>query len=169
MDPDLMSASGLQFDVEQCESLKPLANAINRKGRTPATYDRHANAIAGVTSDRLIDLVGLLFNESMHQRNIGFEDFARAKLIGQIFMSAFGLSRYQQTRGAFVQTMHNPWPSRPRGVRQLCEMIGESVCEGPGVSSGGGVNHHARRLIDDDQIVIFKDNVEGNVFRCEGS
>src|SRR5258708_27926167 len=127
MDADLVSAPCLELDIAAWESNKPLANAVNGTDRTPAPYDRHANAIARVTSNRLIDLVGLLFNMAMHQRNIGFENFARAKLIGQIFMSAFGLGRYQQTRGAFVQTMHNPGPSRPRSVRQLCEMIGEGV------------------------------------------
>src|SRR5438105_15880640 len=86
MHPNLMSAPGLQFDIEQRKPIEALANAVNRKCRSAATNDRHPCAMAGIAGNRLVDPARISFDLSVNQCDVGLENFARAKLIREFFM-----------------------------------------------------------------------------------
>jgi len=116
MHPNLMSAPGLQFDIEQRKPIETLPNAVNRKRRSAATNDRHAGSVTTIASNRLIDPAGVCFDWSVNQCEVGLENFPRPKLIRKIFMRALGLRHDQQTGSAFVQTMDDAWPSFATGA-----------------------------------------------------
>ena len=92
-----MGASGLKLDIETAESLERFAYDVKRKGGPPAGYNCHAGSVPRIASDWLLDLAPLTFHLAMDQRDIGFEDFTRAKLIGEILVCGFGLGHYQQS------------------------------------------------------------------------
>ena len=48
-------------------------------------------------------------------------------------------------------------------------MIGDGVRQGSVVDSGPGVDDHAGGLIDDDEILVLKHDIERNVFRLKTS
>src|SRR5437870_10489094 len=81
MHSNLMSAPGLQFDIEQRKPIEALANAVNRKCRSAATNDRHPCAMAGIAGNRLVDPARISFDLSVNQCDVGLENFARTKLI----------------------------------------------------------------------------------------
>src|SRR5438876_5186638 len=116
MHPNLMSAPGLQFDIEQRKPIETLANVVNRKRRSATPNDRHPRAMAWIAGNRLIDPAGVSFDLSVDQCDIRLEDFSRTKLIREIFMRALGLRDDQQTGSAFVQTMDDAWPSFATGA-----------------------------------------------------
>jgi len=91
MHPNLMSAPGLQFDIEQRKPIEALTDAVNRKGWSATPNDRHPRTMAWIAGNRLIDPAGISFDLSVNQSNIGFENFARTKLIREIFMRTLGL------------------------------------------------------------------------------
>src|SRR5439155_22249609 len=109
MHSNLMSAPGLQFDIEQRKPIEALANAVNRKCRSAATNDRHPCAMAGIAGNRLVDPARISFDLSVNQCDVGLENFARTKLIREFFMCTLGLRDDQQTGSAFVQTMNDAW------------------------------------------------------------
>src|SRR5205823_7511318 len=75
MHSNLMSAPGLQFDIEQRKPIEALTDAVDRKRRSAATNDRHPRAMAGIAGNRLIDPAGISFDLSVDQRDVGFENF----------------------------------------------------------------------------------------------
>ena len=88
---NLMSAPGLQFDIEQRKPIETLANAVTRKRRAATTNDRHPRAMAWIAGNRLIDPAGISFDLSVNQRDIRFKNFARAKLVREFFVRTLGL------------------------------------------------------------------------------
>ena len=92
-----MGASGLKLDIETAESLERFTDDVKRKGGPAAGYNCHAGSVPRVTSDWLLDLAPLSFHLAMDQRDIGFGNFTRAKLIGEILVGGFGLGYYEQS------------------------------------------------------------------------
>ena len=125
-----MSSSRFQFNVEEGKSVERFANAIERQRRPARAGDGHTHSIAGITSYRLIDFALSLFDLPMNQGDVGLENFARAKLIGQILVRGFGFRHHHQPRSSFVQPMHDARPSRATGRRQLAKMKCERVRQG---------------------------------------
>src|SRR5713101_7 len=83
MHANLMSASGLQFDIKQRKSIENFASPEQRYRSPSAAHDCHARAIARIARDWLIDFAAAPFNLTVHQRKVRFENFTRAKLIGE--------------------------------------------------------------------------------------
>src|SRR5438105_11784948 len=78
MHPNLMSAPGLQFDIEQRKPIETLANVVNRKRRSATTNDRHPRAMPRIAGNWLIDPAAVSFDVSVDQRDIRLENFSRA-------------------------------------------------------------------------------------------
>ena len=81
MHPNLMSAPGLQFDIEQRKPIETLANVVNRKRRSATTKDCHPRAMPRIAGNWLIDPAGVSLDLSVDQRDIRLKNFSRAKLI----------------------------------------------------------------------------------------
>src|SRR6266849_4493353 len=127
MHANLVSPSGLQFDVEQREPFEASTNSINRKRWPAATDDRHSRAVTRIARDRLIDFAGFLFHLSANERDVRLEHSARAKLIREMLVGCFCLGHHQQTGRTFIQTMHDPRTRGAPGARQLLKMKSERV------------------------------------------
>ena len=64
--------------------------------------------------------------------------------------------------GVFVETMNDAWPLFPSDSRQRHTMVEQRVNQSVPAMTGARVNDKPRRLIDDDQIVIFEQNLKRN-------
>ena len=71
---------------------------------------------------------------------------------------------HQPTRSA-VQTMHDPRTCDAADARETLNMMQQGIHQRSGGMPRGWMNHHARRLVDDHQVGVFKDDVEGKIFR----
>lgn len=56
--------------------------------------------------------------------------------------------------------MDDAGPYAARRSRQLIEVVDERVCERARLDARARMDHHPRRLIDDDKVFIFKDDIQ---------
>ena len=78
---NLMRASGLQLNVKQRKPIEAFSISVQRQGDPASADDRHACSVARIAGNRLIDFAAPVFDLSMHQCDVGFENFPCAKLI----------------------------------------------------------------------------------------
>jgi hypothetical protein len=64
--------------------------------------------------------------------------------------------------GVFVETMNDAWPLLTPNSRQRRAMIEQRVNQSVSAMTGARVNDKPCRLIDDDQIVVFEQNLKRN-------
>ena len=122
-----MRASGLKLDIEQRESFEALTNEKNRECRPTGAHDSHARAVARIARYRLVDFAGLAIDLSVNQRDVGFENLTRPKLIGQIRVSCFSFRRHQEARSSFIKPVNDAGPHNARGSGKLLEMKRQGV------------------------------------------
>src|ERR1051325_8607817 len=122
MDSDLVRPSALDFDIKERKSFVSCAHAVEREGLTPAAHNRHARAIARVARDGLLYAPCVFRDAPVNKSNIGFEDFARAKLVCQLLVRLFILGDKDETRSVFVQTMHDAGTHSASALREFLEM-----------------------------------------------
>src|SRR5215470_14884398 len=96
---------------------------------------------------RLIEYAMFLLDLTVDQRNVRLEDCTSAKLIGEVFVCFFCFSDDQQTRSAFVQTMHNSRSGNSSRERKLFKMKGKRIRQRAKFNSGGRMDHHAGGLV----------------------
>jgi hypothetical protein len=62
----------------------------------------------------------------------------------------------------------NPWPSLLADSREIRTVVQDSVNQRPSRMTGGGMHDEPCRLIQDQKVGIFIQDVEGNRFGDEG-
>ncbi len=80
-------------------------------------------------------------------------------------MGALVLCQQDQAGGLFVQAMDDARPllaADPLNIRLITQ---HGIHERPGSVSRGRMHHHASRFIDNDQVLIFEDDIEGDILR----
>ena len=89
----------------------------------------------------------------------------RLELGGKPVMGAVGFSHDQQAGGVLVDAVHDartPFATNPR--QGIAAMVQQGVHQGARRRAGCGMHHHSGRFVDDDQIVVFPNDVQRNVF-----
>jgi hypothetical protein len=66
--------------------------------------------------------------------------------------------------------MHDPWPADPADAGQTGAAMAEhGIDERPVWVSRGGMNNHAGRLVDDDQMCILEADIERDRLRLRAA
>ncbi len=167
MHANLVRAPSFEFDVQQAESIEAAVNSIKRERDATATNDCHASAMAWIARNGLIDFTAIFFQLSVNQSDIGFENFAGAKLIGETLVRAFGFGDDHEPGSILVQAVNNAGSRFSATTRQLLKVKRQGIGQRARSDSRGRMNDHRCRLIYDDQVVVFVNNVEGNIFGLE--
>ena len=162
MNSNLMCAAGFDLHIQQCEFLIARCDFIQRmSGAACVTLEHcHASAIVRAASETRFNLASIFCYASINQRRVLLEHLAVAKLIGEFFVSRIVLRHNKQARCVLVYAMHDARPNAASYTGQRIEVIDERVGKRPRIDSRAGMNNHACRFVDDDEIVIFKDYVE---------
>src|SRR5437868_3286694 len=77
-------------------------------------------------------------------------------------------SRDQATAGIFVESMNYAWSFLAANAGERRTVIKQCVDQSVFMMTRTGMNDEPGRLVQDDQIVIFINNVERNRFRTGG-
>src|SRR6266571_2038278 len=163
VNPNLMRPPRFQLNIKQREPVVSFANPIDRKSRAAAAHHSHAYAIARIASNGLIDLPGALNENSVDQRNVRLKDFARAKLIREFLVSVFGLGDNHQSGRLLVETVHDAGANRACPRRELLKMISKTVGQCARLITSRRMNNHACRFVNNNQIVIFVNDLDWNI------
>ena len=76
-------------------------------------------------------------------------------------MRRVGLRHDQQSGRVSVDAMDDAGPHHAADARQRGAAMGDQrVDQRACVVAGGRMHHHADRLVDDDQVLVFKDDIE---------
>lgn len=89
----------------------------------------------------------------------------RRKLRGQRGMRSIRFRRNHDARGAFVEPVHNAWPSHPADPRKIRAMIQQRVDQRACRVAGRRMNDHAGWLVDHDDFAVLEQDDEGNGLR----
>ncbi|MPM72747.1 hypothetical protein SDC9_119723 [bioreactor metagenome] len=86
-----------------------------------------------------------------------------SQLFGQGLMGFIVFCDHQQTRGVLIDPMDNARTDHAIDRRQVRQMIQQRVHQRAVLVSRRRVNHQPHRLVDNGQILILIDNLQGNV------
>lgn len=75
------------------------------------------------------------------------------------------LRHHQNSAGILVQPMYNAWSQRPPQISQVVTMMEETVYKGGFSVAGSRMNHQTRGFVDPDQMLVFKNYLQGERFR----
>ena len=129
----------------------------------------HADAANAVTANAGGDGARVFLHPAVDQGNVLLLYFALGKLLSQFAMRLVILGDDNQPASFLVETMDDAGAHLAANTRELREMMQECVNQSAAITgvfgrSGPGMNHHAGRLVDDGEVVVFVDDVEWNLF-----
>lgn len=177
---DLMRSAGVGLDLEQryrakfgelvpfgaglaapdtCNSA-PLAGCISECF--------HARSVPRITADWQVDSAGVTFKFALGERKVSFFYGAGAKRFRQSGVGIVVFCDDDQAGGLFVETVHD---SRPECIRlrstagKILSATQKRVYKRATRVPCAGMDAHARRFVDDEQVVVFIDYVQRNGFR----
>lgn len=108
MDADLVGAAGADLDLEEGVMGKALEDAVSGvSGAAGGEAGGHAGAAEGVAGDGGVDGAGFEADGALDQGEVGFADFARGELVGEVAVSGVGAGDEEDAGGAFVEAVND--------------------------------------------------------------
>jgi len=83
----------------------------------------------------------------------------RSKLLREALMRAFGFRNHQQARCVLVDAVNNARPLDAANAREIVGMCEQRVDKRAVPIARGRMNDEAYGLVDDNQILIFEDDI----------
>ncbi len=168
MHPDLVGASRLQGHLE---ARRPRPRRLDHPiaGHRPLAvgHNRHALAVVTVAADRPVDHSPHRRRQPPDHRLVETFHPMQGELPGEADVGTIGLGHHQDTAHLAVETMDDARPGDATDAGEAVAAMGEEgVDEGTGTVAGSGVDHHARRLDQHQQMLVLEQDVEGVAFRA---
>ncbi len=122
--------------------------------------DRHQRPLAPVASDRRLDRAAARLRAAVDQRAVLASQLPLRQQLLERAMHRIALGHHQQSGGVPVEPMHDSRSPRflPAGAA-----ADQGLRERAGAMTAGGMHHHARRLVDDHQVLVLVGHRERNV------
>ena len=179
VDADLMGAAGFDADFDEGEGAVGSGKAfehveVGDGGASVCSAGGHTDAADEVAGDREVDGGVVFFEMAVEESDIGFGDLALREHFAEFAVGAVVFGDEDEAAGLLVEAMDDAGAEVSAGGREFVEVEEEGVDEGAAVALvdsiwGGvacsGVDHHACGLVDDGEVLVFVEDVEGDVFR----
>jgi hypothetical protein len=177
MDANLMCAACLDADLDEGEE------AVGR-GETFENLDvgdggTDSFAVGGATGGHAVaaDEIaaygevdgGVVFGDvTVDEGNVGLFDLALGEHVAELAVGAVVFGDEDDTAGLLVEAVDDAGAEVSADAGELVEVVEESVDEGAVVAgvvgdAGAGVDHHACGLVDDGEVLVFVEDLEGDV------
>ncbi len=135
-------------------------------GAAPLAASGHAGAADGVAADGCIDGARVLSRATLDQREIALAHLAAGEHRGEPGMGRIVLGDEDEAAGLLVQAMHDSRDGADRRRGKLAHVVEQGVDQRAAIARvfGGaraGVDHHAGRLVDHREVVVFIDDSRG--------
>ena len=180
VDANLMSAAGFEVAVDQrgeCGGVRRLVKTfqhfVMRNGLVGVlivrTLDGASGPVASGAAERRVDGADQLARAAPDDRLVGaFQRRGAAvvgELLGQMAMGDIVLSDDHDAGGVLVQPVDDAGSAYAADAGEaVAAMMDQRVDQRARPVAGGGVNHEAGRLGDDDDVVVLVEHIERNVF-----
>ena len=135
---------------------------------SPRAAGGHAGAADEVAGDGEVD-GDVVFREiAVDQRDVGFGDLAVGEHLAELAVGAVVFGDEDDAAGLLVEAVDDAGAEVAADVGELGEVEEEGVDESAAVAgvvggAGAGVDHHAGGLVDDGEVSVFVEDVEGDV------
>jgi len=169
MHPHLVRAPGEDFDFEQRKPLEPAQDSIAAE-RGPHAWARaaargHAGTAQAVPADRCGDFASLGCYGSVDQREVVLLDGPPGELGRECLVSQIILGDEQDPGRVAVEAMDDSRPRFPAHPRERLQMVQQGVDQRSAADSCAQVDHHPRRLVDGNHVVILIQDFERDRLR----
>ena len=166
MDTGLMGSTGFQIQFDQRQAFEPLAHFPTGFGHARfAAADRHALAVHWVPADRKLNHATVAGHLSEDDGKIDFTNAASGKLTRKMGMRGRVFGDDEYAGGVFVQTVNDARPQLAADGPDGRTVIQQGIDQSAGRVAGGRVNNHPGRLVEDDQVIIFVEYIQGQRLR----
>ena len=119
--------------------------------------------------NRAIDDVAVHFRRADDDGKVLLLDRARLELDRQPVMGLIVPGHENRAAGVAVQSMHDARPQRPAAAAEAGAKVElQRTDKRSRPVSAGRMHDHPRRLVDDDQVLVFEEDLQGNLFRPRG-
>ena len=172
VDADLMSAPGVQMAEDEPPGRIFLLSehVVVRDGRATGAgiEDGLLLSIDRVTADVSEDGPRGLDGSSLGGGEVKLGGLAVGELLQEGLEGAIVLGGHDATAGVLVETVNDAWAFDAADAREFsAAVVEEGVDESAIGIAGGRVHDHADRFVDDEEVVVFVDDVEGQILRDE--
>ena len=153
---NLVGPPGVNRDPRQRQHrMDPLGADDARHGFAAAPRARrHLLPIRRVAADRRVDPPPGV-DLAPHERDVLLLDLAFAKLSRELFVRGVVLGHHHQAGRAAVEPMDDARPLLAADAAEIVDVVEQRIDERAARVAGGGMDDHARRLVDDDEIVVL--------------
>jgi hypothetical protein len=168
MDANLMSSTTVQPAFKQAR-LPSRAHDFEIGSRYAPTFlrSRHLLAMNAMTLNRRQDASGRAPQFPGDKRQIDLVDRPKRELPRKVDVRKIILRHHQTTARFFIQPMNNPRSLLPADTRKIFAMRQQSVNQCAAFAAGTRVNRNPRAFVYYDQIVVFVQDRERDLFRRE--
>ncbi len=126
--------------------------------------DGHFLAVDGVSADVGEDGVGWGFGDSVGDAEVEFFHGASGELCGEGLVGGVGFGDDEAAGGVFVEAVDDAGSFDAADAGELAAaVVEEGVDEGAIGVSGGGVDDDAGVFVEDEEVFVFEEDVEGDV------
>src|SRR6266404_2115794 len=176
---DLMRSTCVELDLEQSRGSKsgefaPLgASRAHAATLIAMVLARllsecfHARAVDGIAANRQLDFASSVFELAFDERDVGFFYGAGAKRFGQFSVGIVVFCDDDEAGGLFIKTVHDSGAQSIRlrtATRKILSPTQERVYQRAAGIPCAGMHAHAGGFVDDEQVVVFVEDVQWNGF-----
>jgi len=170
VDPDLMGPAGVQgaFD-NRADAGQLLGYAPGGEGGAAAPVEHsHFFALDGVAANQGLDgPAARSGKESLDEGEVDFCDGTGGKLAGEMGMGGVVPGDHEASAGVLVEPVDDPGPPLAADAGKRGAMRQQGMDQSMAGMAGGGVDHQARRLVEDHDIGVFEEDIERDVLGLE--
>ena len=166
MDANLMSSTTVQPALNKAR-LSPPAHDFEIGSRHAPAFarNRHLLAMNAMTCNRRDDASGSAPQFPGNKREVDLVNRARRELPREVDVRKIILRDHETTARFFIQSMNNARSLLPADTRKIFAMRQQSVSQGAAFAAGTRVNRNPRGFVYHDEIVVFKQHRERDLFR----
>ena len=162
---NLVGAAGVEHDLDKGGGAEAFEHA--ETGACFATFagigDGHGAAMGWMARDRGLDFTGSFWEFAAENGVINLFHRAIAELVGKAEVRDIVFGNDQTAAGILVDTMNDAGARVTGDAAELAGAVVEQrVNESMLVIPGARVNDKIRWLIDDEEVAVFKENIERN-------
>ena len=165
MDADLVRPPRLEPHLEERARPDELLH-LEPRDRVPGRLgvERTARSVAAVTADRRLDPAGSGTRRAQDEREVAPLDPSLANRVREPHVRVVGARDDEQPGRVAVEAVDEP---RPLGVSTRRSEREQTVRERRSTVRSGGMRDEARRLVDDEQVLVLVHDVEPELDRNE--
>lgn len=172
VDANLVGPAGADAHFEQGEAVEALHDLeFGVGGAAGGEAGGHPGPADGVAGNWFVDDTGFGLHLAFDKGPVDLFDGPAGELGGESAVGCIVAGDEEDAAGAGVEAVDDPRAQIAAHAGESPEMVQKSVDERAGFAAGARVDDEAGGLVDGDQVVIFEENVEGDLlgFGAQGA